>query len=87
MLKQTLIAAAALATLALGASQAEAHGYGYSRGYGSYGYSHYRPSYRTYSDYRPHCYTASRPVTIRIWDDYSCEYILRTVYRDYQVCD
>jgi len=29
----------------------------------------------------------SRPVTIRVWDDYSCEYVFRTVYRDYQVCN
>ena len=29
----------------------------------------------------------SRPLTIRVWDDYSCEYIFRTVYRDYQDCN
>lgn len=82
MFKKILLSAAALSGLVLFASQAEAHGYGY----GSYGYGHYRPVYRTYSYHQPHCYTSTRPVTIRIWDDYSCEYTFRTVYRDYTVC-
>jgi hypothetical protein len=43
--------------------------------------------YQTYSYYQPHCYSVSRPVTIPVWDDYSGEYIFRTVYRDYQVCN
>jgi hypothetical protein len=42
--------------------------------------------YRSYSYYKPHCYTATRPVTIKIWDDYSYQYIFRTVYREYRVC-
>jgi hypothetical protein len=82
MFKKILVSAAALSGLVLFASQADAHGYGY--GYG-YGYK-YRPVYRSYSHHKPYCYTATRPVTIRIWDDYSCEYIFRTVYRDYTVC-
>jgi hypothetical protein len=77
MFKKILLSAAALSGLVLFASQAEA-GYGY--GYG-YGYSYHRPHY-SYSYYQPHCYSVSRPVTIRIWDDYSYSYIFRTVYRD-----
>jgi hypothetical protein len=84
MFKTILLSAAALSGLVLFASQADAQGYGYSHGYG-YGYK-YRPVYRTYSYHKPHCYTATRPVTIRVWDDYSCEYSFRVVYRDYQVC-
>jgi hypothetical protein len=76
MFKKILLSAAALSGLVLCASQAEA-GYGYG-----YGYGHYRPHY-SYSCYEPHCYSVSHPVTIRVWEDYSCEYIFRTVYRDY----
>ena len=82
MFKKILVSAAALSGLALFASQADAHGYGYNYGYGY----KYRPVYRSYSYHKPHCYTATRPVTIKIWDDYSYQYIFRTVYRDYTVC-
>jgi hypothetical protein len=89
MFKKILLTAAALSTLALGASAANAgYGYGYGHGYGygyGYGYGHHA-HYADYS-YQPSCYTQSRPVVIRVWDDYSCEYTFRTVYRDYQVCD
>jgi hypothetical protein len=60
-------------------SQAEA-GYGY--GYGGYGY-HYRPHYSYSYSY---CHYESRPVTIRVWDDYSYSYIYRTIYRSYKIC-
>lgn len=40
-----------------------------------------------YSFYQPQCYSVSRPATIGVWDDYSCEYVYRTVCRDYQVCN
>jgi hypothetical protein len=83
MFKKILLSAAALSALVLGASQAHA-GYGYGHGYG---YHHYKPHYRSYSYYKPYCHTVSRPVTIRVWDDYSCEYIFRTVYRDYRICN
>ena len=83
MFKKILLSAAALSGLVLCASQAEA-GYGY--GYG-HGHHNYKPYYRSYSYHRPHCYTSTRPVTIRVWDDYSYEYIFRTVYRDYRVCN
>jgi hypothetical protein len=88
MFKKTLIAAVALSALALGASQADAHGYGYGyggygHGYGGYGYGY---GYH-HTHYQSSCYAESRPVTIRVWDDYSCEYVFRTVYRSYQVCD
>jgi hypothetical protein len=83
MFKKTLIAAA-LSTLALGATTADAHGYGDSYGYG-YGYGHHS-EYTSYS-YQPSCYTESRPLTIRVWDDYSCEYVFKTIYRDYNVCN
>lgn len=75
MLKQTLIAAAALATIALGTTTAADAGYGYRQYGGSY-----------YNTYSPQCVTKTRSVTIRVWDDYSCEYAYRTVYRDYEVC-
>jgi len=85
MFKKMLLSAAALSALVLCASQANA---GYGGGYGySYGYKHYKPHYRSYSYHKPHCYTVSRPVTIRIWDDYSYEYIFRTVYRDIRICN
>ncbi len=77
MFKKTLITVAALSTLALGATAANAHGYGY-------GYGHHS-EYTSYS-YQPSCYTESRPVTIQVWDDYSCEYAFKTIYRDYNVC-
>lgn len=70
MLKQTLIAAAALATIALGTTTADA---------GYYGKTYYK-------SYASHCVTKTRAVTIRVFDDYSCEYTYRTVYRDYEVC-
>jgi hypothetical protein len=76
MLKKILLSAAALTALALGASSAEA-GYGY--GYGGYG--SYRPHY-SYS----YCHYVSRPVTIRVWDDYSYSYYYKTIYRSYKVC-
>jgi predicted GNAT superfamily acetyltransferase len=82
MFKKTLIAAAALSTLALGATTADAHGYGNSYGYG---YGHHS-EYTSYS-YQPSCYTESRPLTIRVWDDYSCEYVFKTIDRDYNVCN
>ena len=84
MFKKILLTAAALSTLVLGASAANA-GYGISVSYG-HGYGHHH-HYNSYSYYQPSCYTRSRPVTIRVWDDYSYEYIFRTVYRDYRVCD
>ena len=86
MFKKILLTAAALSTLVLGASAANA-GYGISVSYGhGYGYGHGH-HYNSYSYYQPSCYTRPRPVTIRVWDDYSYEYIFRTVYRDYPVCD
>ena len=29
----------------------------------------------------------TRPVTIRVWSDYSYAYIFRTVYRDIKICN
>ena len=85
MFKKILLSAAALSALVLGASQAEA-GYGYGYGYG-YSYKHYKPYYRTYSYYRPHCYSVTKPVTIRVWDDYSYSYFYKTIYRDIRICN
>lgn len=79
MFKKILLTAAALSGFALVASQAEA---GYGHGYHSYGHGHHR---RHYSSYDYGCYKR-RPVVIRVWDDYSCEYIYKTVYRRYNVC-
>ena len=78
MFKKILLSAVALTGLVLGASQAEA-GYGY----GGYGYNHYRPHYSYSYSY---CHYVSRPVTIRVWDDYSYSYIYKTIYRSYKVC-
>jgi hypothetical protein len=93
MFKKILIAAAALTAMAFGASQADAHGYGYGYGYGynnysysNYGYGHHN-NYYSYTQYQPSCYTQSRPITIRVWDEYYCEYVFKTVYRAYQVCN
>ena len=83
MFKKILLSAAALSGLFLFASQAEA-GYGYGS---SYGYGHYKPHYRSYSYHKPHCYTVTKPVTIRVWDDYSYSYFYKTIYRDYRICN
>jgi hypothetical protein len=83
MFKKILLSAAALSGLFLFASQAEAgYGYGYS-----YGHKHYKPYYRSYSYHKPHCYTVTKPVTIRVWDDYSYSYFYKTIYRDYRICN
>jgi hypothetical protein len=77
MFKKTLIAAAALSMLALGATAANAHGYqGHHFGYNF-----------VFSNYDSDCYYESRPVTIKIWDDYSYSYYFKTVYRNVRVCD
>jgi hypothetical protein len=89
MFKKTLIAAAALSTLLLGASAANA-GYGISVGYGhggyghGYGHGHYSLQF---TDYNSGCYVTTRPVTIRVWDDYSDGYFFKTIYRQVRVCD
>ena len=85
MFKKTLIAAAALSTLALGATTADADGYGNSYGYGHN--HHYSNSYSyDYTDYSPTCYYESQPVTLKIWDDYSYSYTFKTIYRQVKVC-
>ena len=78
MLKKTLIAAAALTAVALGAaSPASAH---YQGCYNLSVYADY-PSY-SYSS----CHYETRPVTLRIWDQYSYSYYFKTVYRDVRIC-
>ncbi|MGB2932432.1 MAG: hypothetical protein WBB88_08770 [Methyloceanibacter sp.] len=86
MLKQTLIAAAALTALAFGAPQAEA-GYGHGNGHGhGHGHGHHNYSkHWNYSNYGGGCYV-SRPVTIRVWSDYAYGYIYKTVYRGINIC-
>ena len=88
MFKKILMTAAALSALTFGASAANAtYGYGYNHGY-SYGYS-YRPAYShsySYSHYQPSCYYKSIPVTIRVWNDYYCQYTYKTVYRSVKSC-
>ena len=80
MFKKILLSAAALSGLFLFASQAEAgYGYGYS-----YGYGHYKPHHRSYSYYKPHCYSVTKPVTIRVWERLFLRVLLQTIYRDYQ---
>jgi hypothetical protein len=84
MLKKTLIAAAALFAIALGvASPASAH---YNKHYNFSWYSGYPwKSYAYTYNYHP-CHYESRPVTLKIWDDYSYSYYFKTVYRDIKVC-
>jgi hypothetical protein len=78
MFKKTLIAAAALSMLALGTSAANAHGH--------HGYGHGFNFVLDLSDYDGDCYYRSRPVTIKLWDDYSDSYYFKTVYRQVKVC-
>jgi hypothetical protein len=88
MFKKTLIATAALATLAFGASAANA-GYGISIGYGhGYGHGHGHGHYNytlDLSDYDD-CSYVVRPVTIKVWDDYSYSYYFKTIHRKVRVC-
>jgi hypothetical protein len=85
MLKKTLVAAAALTAIALGAaSPASAH---YNKHYNFSWYAGYPwggYAYKTYN-YNP-CHYESRPVTLKIWDEYSYSYYFKTVYRDIKVC-
>jgi hypothetical protein len=85
MFKKILITAATLSAMMFGASAANAH-YN-SHGY-NYGYSYnYRPAYSySYSSYQPSCYYKSIPVTIRVWNEYYCEYTYKTVYRSVKSC-
>jgi hypothetical protein len=80
MFKKTLIAAAALAAFAFAVSQAQA-GYGYGYGHG-HGHGHYGHHW----DYSYGGCWVSRPVTIRIWSDYTYGYIYKTIYRRINVC-
>jgi hypothetical protein len=80
MFKKTLIAAAALAAFAFAVPQAQAdYGYGYGHGHGHGHYGHHW-------DYSYGGCWVSRPVTIRIWSDYSYGYIYKTIYRRINVC-
>ena len=85
MFKKILLTTAALSAMMFGASAANAHynNYGYN-----YGYSHnYRTAYSySYDSYQPTCYYKSIPVTIRVWNDYYCEYTYKTVYRSVKSC-
>jgi hypothetical protein len=80
MFKKTLIAAAALAAFAFAVPQAQA-GYGYGYGHG-HGHGHYGHHW----DYSYGGCWVSRPVTIRIWSDYTYGYIYKTIYRRINVC-
>jgi hypothetical protein len=93
MLKTTLIAAAALSFLALGATQASAGSYGHGWGHGwNYSWNHgggynHRRSHRNYSWNRPRCHYVNRPIKIKLWNHHSYRYYFKTVYRDVEVCD
>jgi hypothetical protein len=86
MLKQTAIAFAAVAALGLGAvgsaTTAEA---GY-KGKGGHHYHLYGGGKRFSYHYGPKCHWKSRPVRIKVWDDYSYGYIWKTTHRRYRVC-
>ncbi len=85
MLKQNLIAAAALTALAFAAPQAQA-GYGHGNGHG-HGHGHHNyGQHWNFSYYGGGCAYVSRPVTIRVWSDYAYRYIFKTVYRNVRVC-
>mgnify|MGYP000962077929 CR=1 FL=1 len=81
MFKKALVTAAALSTLLLGASAANA-GYSISIGYGG----GYGGGYHHHHNHFPVCFTDTRAVTIRVWDEYAYRYVWRTVYRPQQVC-
>ena len=86
MLKTTLIAAAALSFMALGATQASAGSYGHGGGHSWNHGGGYNHSYRNYSWHRPRCHHETRPVKIKLWSRYSHHYHFKTVYRDVEVC-
>ena len=83
MFKKILLSAAALSGLVLFASQAEA-GYGY--GYG-YGHHHYKPHYRSYSYYKPHCYTVTSRSPSACGTTIPTRTSSSTIYRDYRICN
>ena len=92
MLKKTLIAAAALTIMALGAASPAAAHYnnGGNKHYNFSWYSGYpwwvnSYAFKTYN-YQPSCHYETRPVTLKIWDEYSYSYYFKTVYRDVKVC-
>lgn len=86
MLKTTLIAAAALSFLALGATQASAgsysHGWGHGGGHGGgYGNHHYK-RHSWYSS----CHYVKRPIKIKLWNHHSYHHYFKTVWRPVKVC-
>ena len=93
MFKKTLLAAAALSFMALGVSQAHAtYGYNYNNYSHKKHHKHHNFSwYNTYPwykqfVYKPSCYFETRPVTIKLWDEYSYSYYFKTIYREVKVC-
>jgi hypothetical protein len=90
MMKKTLIAAAALTVMVLGAaSPASAHynnGYRYNFSYSGYPWWANSYAYKAYN-YQPSCHYGTRPVTLKIWDEYSYSYYFKTVYRNVKICD
>jgi hypothetical protein len=78
MLKKTLIAAAALTVMVLGATSPAAAHYK-----GHYNFSWYvgSPSYA----YRQDCSYEPRLITIRVWNGYG-GYYFKKVWRDVRVC-
>jgi hypothetical protein len=79
MLKKTLVAAAALTVMALGAASPAAAHY---KGHHNFSWYAGYPSWNSYSS----CHYETRPVTLKIWDQYSYGYHFKTVYRDVRIC-
>ncbi len=89
MLKTTLIAAAALSFLALGATQASAGsygGHGWSQGWNNGGGYNHRRSHGNYSWHRPRCHYVNRPIKIKLWNHHSYHHYFKTVWRPVKVC-
>ena len=77
-MRNTLIALF-LAASALGAASTGASaGYGHGHGYGySYDYQpSYQPSYEP--TYQVSTYYSCNTVSFQVWDEYTCQYVIRT---------
>lgn len=92
MFEKTLLAAAALSFMALGATSPAHATYGnghhnkhrYNFSYNAYPWLN-NYSYKSYV-YQPSCYYERRPVTLKLWDNYSYSFYFKTIYRDVKVC-
>ena len=66
------LAASALGAASTGASAGYGHGHGYSYDY----QPSYQPSYEP--TYQVSTYYSCNTVSFQVWDEYSCQYVIRT---------